>query len=100
MTSSTRQKRQPETARDRFIRQNMLERIHFIEGIDRDLVGQDGNLANFVLQLEREEHDIEEDGELPPEMVTRIKKKKIGRSKRCCPVCLGRFQKGRTLLFR
>lgn len=72
----------------------MLDRFHLIEGIERDIPEQDRNLANMMLQLEREEQELEEDGELPPEMISRIKKKKIGKSKRCCPVCLGPFQKG------
>lgn len=97
MTSSTRQKRLPDRPRDRLIRLNMFDHVHII---DRDLPDPERNLANLVLHFEREEQELEEDGELPPDMVNRIKKKKIGRSKRCCPVCLGRFQKGKQSLFR
>ena len=96
MTSSMRQKRPTAERRLRYGRLALMDRIHFIDTLERgEFLEHDRNIANLMLQFEREEQEAEEDTELPADMLAKIRKKKIGNSKQACPVCIEPFEKGR-----
>lgn len=99
MTSSTRLERAVEQRpRARF---DLIERFAMLDNIERgDLFGNDPNFRNFVLGFDQDDLEREEDAELPQEMLMKICKKKIGKSKQSCPVCLEAFQKRKLYLFR
>lgn len=98
MTSSMRPKRATSERRVRFGRIALMDRIHFIDSLERgEFMEHDRNIANLMLQFEREEQEAEEDTELPAEMLTKIRKKKIGKSKQACPVCIEPFQKSTSI---
>ena len=95
MTSSMRLKRLTAKRRVRYGRLALMDRINLIDTLERgEFLEHDRNIANLTLQFEREEQEAEQDAELPAYMLAKIHKKKIGKSKQACPVCIEPFEKG------
>jgi len=74
----------------------VLDGVVFTEESDNEQA--DRNLTRLLLQFDREEGESEDEQELGPELLSQIKKMKIGKSTKSCSVCLLPFEKGNTQL--